>query len=118
MNYRDVFVVMVLSIKEKEKKRKRERGTRRAASLAAMLRMSAQETAPGHLISSTVLILSMISNTLLPNPEFCGAFFSAFGPSSSIDASHPWEKSTYNSFQYQLLLFLFPFLFFIDRTFT
>lgn len=111
MNYRDVFVVMVVSIKKKKK----ERGTRRAASLAARLRMSAQETAPGHLISSTVLILSMISNTLLPNPEFCGAFFSAFGPSSSIDASHPWEKSSYNSFQYQLLLFLFPFLFFIIK---
>lgn len=66
--------------------------TKWAASLVAKLRMSAQETTPGHRSSSTILILSISSNP--PSPWFCGAFFSEFRPSSSIDPSQPYTRQS------------------------
>lgn len=63
--------------------------TKWTASLVARFRMSAQETTPGQRSSRTILILSMRINP--PRPEFCGAVFSVFGPSSRIDASQPYS---------------------------
>lgn len=63
--------------------------TKRRASLVARLRISAQETAPGHRASKTLLMLSMTKYTPGPNPEFCGAVFSDWGPSKRMDASQP-----------------------------
>lgn len=71
-------------------------GTRITASLAAMVRISAQETIPGHSDSSLFLILSMIPK---PFNEFMlgEAFFSPCNvivSSSRIDPSHPCGNCT------------------------
>lgn len=65
--------------------------TRTTASLAAMVRISAQETVPGHSDSRLFFILSIIRK---PSKEFMlvEAFFSPFSEnvsSSKTDPSHP-----------------------------
>jgi len=64
-------------------------------SAAAMARISAHDTTPGHTFSTAVFMLSMTSN---PRAEFLFgfAFFSPvkFDVSSSrIDPSHPYNRS-------------------------
>uniref|UniRef100_A0A7C9DZ56 Uncharacterized protein n=1 Tax=Opuntia streptacantha TaxID=393608 RepID=A0A7C9DZ56_OPUST len=65
--------------------------TRMTASLAAIARISAQETTPGHSDSTIILILSIILNPL-NEWLFWAAFFSLFSvmvSSKRTDPSHP-----------------------------
>lgn len=65
-------------------------------SLAAMARISAQETTPGHAFSTADLIWSITSN---PRAEFLLGF-AFFSPakldvsSSRIEPSHPYKASS------------------------
>ncbi|CAA7404676.1 unnamed protein product [Spirodela intermedia] len=62
-------------------------------SLVARARMSAQETTPGHLLSTAVLALTTVSNPSPAREMFSSASFSAspFGEAIITEASHPCE---------------------------
>lgn len=82
--------------REREQKRARNGGelTRTVESLAARARMSAQETVPGHSLSSAALIWSTTSNPLtelrLGLESFSLTILGLL--SSRIDASQPFTK--------------------------
>lgn len=63
--------------------------TKSTASLVAAMMISAQETTPGHALSTAALAWSRMSYPL--TLRLGGAVFSLDGPSRSSDASHPFK---------------------------
>lgn len=68
--------------------------TMTTASLAAIARISAQETVPGQNSSSSLLAVSITSNP--PRDLFAGSARSEADPSTSTDASHPYSAGFRN----------------------
>lgn len=69
--------------------------TRRTTSLAAITKMSAQETTPGHFASTACLAFITVSNPSPARERLSGASFSAspFGDAIMIDASQPYKPN-------------------------
>lgn len=72
--------------------KKKERPTKSTESLAAMASKSAQDTTPGHAVSTAFFTVSITSNPLA-ELTLAAPSFSLSLPSNKTDPSHPYTHT-------------------------